>query len=185
MAARMSLRRILGSQTCIAPQDLVFEEAENRKPRLVLPPGATPVYFNVSHSGDYAVIAVSTEAEVGIDIEEIRTDCPVDDLSRRYYSAREHAWLRSLQPPERLEAFYRLWTIKEAVLKCAGLGLSVPPQVVEVHLAKSGAPSITSRDESRKSLEQLQVRELQVTAGYAGSLAVAAYTDIRVVVEAP
>lgn len=180
MAGRISLRRILAEHAHVDARDVVIEEGENRKPAVSLPGGVPPVYFNVSHSGDYIVIAISRAAEVGVDIEEMRPDCPVDDLARRYYSTREYAWLRTLAGEDRIEAFYRLWTVKEAVLKCAGLGLSVPTRMVEV-LLDDGAPSVTCRDKDRKALEQLQVTELHPVPGYAGALASAAYTEIRVV----
>ena len=138
----------------------------------MLPANLPAVFFNVSHSGDYALVALSDSFEVGIDIEQVRADCPIDDLARRYYSTREHRRLRTLSPVLRLRDFYRLWTIKEAVLKCAGLGLSVPPAVVEVQLADAVPPKIHCLDPNRQSLERVAVRELDVAAGYASSLAV-------------
>lgn len=172
VAGRVSLRRILAERTSTVPPDLVFEESENGKPRLVERPGTPPVHFNVSHSGDYAVIAVTTDAELGVDIEEMRPDCPVDDLARRFYSPHEARWLRSLRPRKRLEAFYQLWTIKEAVLKCAGVGLSVPPQSVRVRLSGNRPPTITCPDTRHKVFEQFQVIQLRLIGGYASALAV-------------
>ncbi len=153
---------------------LVIEEAEWKKPHLVATPGAPNVYFNVSHSGDYAIIACSSSVEVGVDIEQIRADCPVEDLSRRYYAASEHEALRKLPPPRRLLHFYRLWTIKEAVLKCAGLGLSVPPDVLHVALRANGIPSMTCVDAVHKSLAGFFVRELALADGYVSAVAVQA-----------
>ena len=99
-------------------------------------------------------------------------DCPIDDLARRYYDAREHERLRKSPPSLRLLRFYRLWTIKEAVLKCAGLGLSVPPAAVRVQLTANRKPIITCLDDSHKSLERFSVQELALADGYAGAVAV-------------
>lgn len=153
------------------PEDLIIEEAEWTKPRLTLPAGAPPIFFNVSHSGDYALVAVTNAAEVGIDIEQIRADCPIDDLARRYYSAHEHQLLRKLPATRRLHDFYRLWTAKEAVLKCAGLGLSVPPAVIEVRLSADAAPAIHCLDTQHQFLGQISVRELVVAEGYVSAIA--------------
>jgi 4'-phosphopantetheinyl transferase len=82
--------------------------------------------------------------------------------------------LRRLPPPGRLSHFYRLWTIKEAVLKCAGLGLSVPPNVLQVELRADGIPSMRCLDAAHQSLAGFFVRELALADGYVSALAVEA-----------
>jgi 4'-phosphopantetheinyl transferase len=180
LAGRASLRRIIAKRTSTQPGEVVIEEPEGEKPRLVLSAGAPCIFFNVSHSGDYAVIAVSEAAEVGIDIEEIRVDCPINQLARRYYAATEFEWLRNLPEDKRLQGFYRLWTIKEAVLKCAGVGLSVSTQSIRVRLADDQAPTVTCPDAGHKALEEFQVRELSPVEHYASALAVSTKEEVRI-----
>ncbi len=180
IAGRASLRRILAKRTSTSAAELVFEEPEGEKPRLVLLRGAPRVFFNVSHSGDYAVIAVSDTAEVGIDIEQIRVDCPIDQLARRYYATAEFEWLRNLAEDKKLQGFYRLWTIKEAVLKCAGVGLSVPTQSIRVRLAEDQAPTVTCSAAGQKAIGEFQVRELSPVEHYASALAVSTKEEVRI-----
>jgi 4'-phosphopantetheinyl transferase len=180
LAGRASLRRILAKRTSTQPGEVVIEQSEGEKPRLVLPAGAPGIFFNVSHSGDYAVIAVSDAAEVGIDIEQIRVDCPISQLARRYYASTEFEWLRNLPEDKKLQGFYRLWTIKEAVLKCAGVGLSVSTQSIRVRLADDQAPTITCPDAGHAALEEFQVRELSPVEHYASALAVSTKDEVRI-----
>ena len=126
------------------------------------------------------MIAVSDTAEVGIDIEQIRVDCPINQLARRYYATAEFEWLRNLPEDKKLQGFYRLWTIKEAVLKCAGVGLSVPTQSIRVQLAEDHAPTVTCSAAGQKALGEFQVRELSPVEHYASALAVSTKEEVRI-----
>lgn len=88
--------------------------------------------FNLSHSGDLALLAVSLDREIGVDLEALR---PVRDaclLAERFFAPREVATLRSSPAAERDAAFLRCWTLKEAYVKGVGGGLSLPLDRFEV-----------------------------------------------------
>ena len=82
------------------------------------------LFFNLSHSGDYAVLA-EADGPVGVDIEKMS---PYGDWVREALTAWEYEWmLRGKDERERQERFYRLWTRKESLVKCEGHGFSLSP----------------------------------------------------------
>lgn len=109
----------LSIRTGIAPQQLSFYKGPKGKPYLNQAPD---VFFNLSHSGNKIVIALS-QKEIGVDVERIR---PRDyaHIARRYYAEIEQAYLFKHDEPEQLAAFISLWTLKESYLKLIGAGLS-------------------------------------------------------------
>ncbi|MBI2737469.1 MAG: 4'-phosphopantetheinyl transferase superfamily protein [Rhodospirillales bacterium] len=134
LVAHAGLRVALGRHLGLDPKGLSFEANEFGKPRLK---GGWPGDFNLSHSGGRAVLAVSDEAEVGIDLERVR---PIEhlDLGKRYFHPNEVAAIaapRDLE--EQRRAFFLIWTLKEAVVKAIGCGLSIPLESFEVSLAAS------------------------------------------------
>ncbi len=86
--------------------------------------GSNPIYFNLSHAGDYAVCVVSNMS-VGIDIEGKHK--MNEKVMRKCFSEKEKNWVNE-NAQEKQERFFRLWTAKEAVSKATGKGLS---QIVE------------------------------------------------------
>lgn len=89
--------------------------------------------FNIAHSGNYAVLALSTTNKVGIDIEEIKPTVLKDFLD--YFTAPE--WSRITTAENSLQEFYTLWTQKEATIKASGEGLSIP--LKEIHIQQEKA----------------------------------------------
>ncbi|MCR5503377.1 MAG: 4'-phosphopantetheinyl transferase superfamily protein [Lachnospiraceae bacterium] len=110
----------LCSEGILKNTPLVFGYSSFKKPYLPEYPG---VFFNLSHSGDYVALALSS-FEVGIDIEHMREH--TDRIAQRFYSPEENEYLSSLPEKERKREFIRLWTMKESYLKALGEGLGIP-----------------------------------------------------------
>jgi phosphopantetheinyl transferase len=79
--------------------------------------------FSLSHSGEVAVVALAPD-RVGADVEVVRERRYVDRVARRMFTADEFAHWSALRGPDRLVAFLRAWTAKEAYLKMLGVGLT-------------------------------------------------------------
>ena len=117
--ARATLRRILSLYMGLEPEEIVFEYGPHSKP--YLQDKAFDLQFNLSHSHDIAVYALTKQAEIGVDIEKIEDF--KEDIAKRFFSPEEVAQLMQLPAEEKCSAFYTIWACKEAVIKTFGKGL--------------------------------------------------------------
>ncbi len=113
--ARTILRTILATYVQVGPAELVFTYGEHGKPALRDFPG---IGFNISHAGDYAMVAVTVDAQVGIDLEFMRPNLNLADLLRR---------IGETNLPESREDLYQVWTGREARTKALGAPLMRVP----------------------------------------------------------
>jgi len=118
IAARATLRCLLGRILGLAPEQLIFASTATGKPILAALPAELPLHFNLSHSGRAMVLAVCRDHEVGVDLEWLRPRENYRQLAERYFTPEEVASATDLR------SFYAIWTRKEAVLKALGLGLA-------------------------------------------------------------
>ncbi len=78
-------------------------------------------YFSISHSGDFVMVAIAQDGEIGLDLEVIRTRANCLALAKHYFSETEHRFLTVQSPEEQLLWFWRLWTVRESILKLKAL----------------------------------------------------------------
>jgi 4'-phosphopantetheinyl transferase len=130
-SARGWLRQLLAGYLDADPAELLFGSDSGGKPRL-RNPGVPWLRFNLSHSAGTVVFAVARRREVGVDIEQVRRDFPIDAVARRFLSAREQRDLAELQPDRRIDAFFATWTRREAYLKGIGVGVGRAEQDLEI-----------------------------------------------------
>src|SRR5262249_8152166 len=116
-----ALRALLGGYAGVDPTRLAFRAGPRGKPYLEHP---HDLYFNLSHSGQLALVAVS-RSEVGVDLEKVRHLESLLDIARRHFSPTEFAVLEGATEDARLDLFYRCWTRKEAYIKAVGEGLAM------------------------------------------------------------
>jgi 4'-phosphopantetheinyl transferase len=134
--AHAALRAILGLYTSREPADVRFELGPYGKPALV--DGNGP-YFNLTHSGALAVVGLSSDREMGVDVEQLREMSDLESMAARFFTPAEQADLRRFPPAARGRAFLDGWTRKEAVMKALGLGVSQPPESIDVSLEPGNA----------------------------------------------
>ena len=111
------LRRILGKALKREPSSISFNHNEHGKPFLP----DTELEFNVSHSRDRLLVAVTAGRSVGVDIEFRRDGVAMNSIAKRWFSPDEQAFLQGSEKPK--ETFFDIWAEKEAYMKALGLGI--------------------------------------------------------------
>jgi 4'-phosphopantetheinyl transferase len=121
VCARGALRSVLSRYLNHPPQSLLFEYGPMGKPALRFPD--SDLGFNLSHSGNRALLAVTSGNPVGIDLEPLRSVPNVLPMAKKVFSKRIFRHLTSL-PKERLSGeFLHQWTMLEAKVKAEGRGV--------------------------------------------------------------
>ena len=96
--------------------------AYGKNGRLLVRNFPTPFCFSTSYTHEKGILALSTGYSIGIDIEYMHNDPGLLAIAKRYFYPEEWNRIRSLPIGERMDAFYVLWTLKEAYLKVIGAG---------------------------------------------------------------
>jgi 4'-phosphopantetheinyl transferase len=163
--AHIALRQFLSACTGMAPQDLVFTTNQWGKPALASGP-----HFNLSHSGDKILIALSATGPVGIDIEQIKP-APPYEIAPEAFTPEERDLLAHTEPQDRAEIFYQLWTRKEALVKAIGRGLDLGLQNITVHSNLAAAQSIANLSGPLAEAGAWHLFRLPPISGFAAALA--------------
>jgi 4'-phosphopantetheinyl transferase len=176
VVARGRLRQVLGALSGRSPRALAFAVAAGGKPRLE---DGGRLRFNVAHSGDLMLCAVSLDHEVGVDVERVREDIGHEDIARRFFAEDEVRSLAAVPPASRREAFFACWTRKEAVVKATGEGLarSLDGFAVSVDPARA---ELRRADPALGRIDEWSLLVVPVPAGYHATVAVRAPVSLRV-----
>ncbi len=169
--ARGYLRQILGKYINLKPKAIVFNYGAQGKPAVE----GKDIQFNLSHSGDRAVYAISAKHPVGIDLEQIHP-LPAADLVDRFFSSAEQAIFHSLPVDLQQAAFFHAWTQKEAYLKACGTGLSTPLDRIEVSIDPRTPAAIISAPITG----MWQIQKLAISTAYASAIVIGGkYGEIK------
>lgn len=110
----------LNPDTPKAANKITFHKNKNGKLFL----DNSPLFFNISHSGDFIAIAIAKDFDIGVDIENpTRANSNYLEIAERYFTREEYVALSHLQGKDQEQLFYKIWTLKEAVLKATGDGI--------------------------------------------------------------
>ncbi|HEY2498705.1 MAG TPA: 4'-phosphopantetheinyl transferase superfamily protein [Candidatus Angelobacter sp.] len=170
--ARGVLRRLLGAYLSLHPREINFVYGPQGKPDLVPAQGSSGLRFNLSHSGEVGLLAVSRNRELGVDVEQIRADFASGEIATRFFSPEECAKLKTLSANESVGAFFNCWTRKEAYIKARGQGLSIPLDSFEVAFAPGEKPALLNVKNGDEHFSRWGFYALHPGSGYKAALAV-------------
>jgi len=172
VVSRASLRLVLAQYLGGDARGLAIRAGPSGKPLLDC---ADPsIQFNISHTGDMALIAVTRGLRVGIDIELIREVPEIDAIIDSFFSAPEAAWFLSREKDERTRAFFLLWTRREAAAKALGIGIYESFARFTLPPADQAGPGFRAemRDAAEDPAGTWWIRDLLPAPGYAGAVCV-------------
>ncbi len=129
---RAALRSVLCHQLGCGNEHLAFRTSEHGKPYAIVRGRRSPVSFNVSHSGAHGLIALASGGRVGIDVEKRVPHRNLAELIEAVFGPNEKHELAAASNRDRLHLFFRLWTMKEALSKAHGMGLSLDVSRFEI-----------------------------------------------------
>jgi 4'-phosphopantetheinyl transferase len=163
-----SLRTILALYLRCEPGQFSFSVNAYGKPSL----DEEHLEFNLSHSGDLALVAITRERKIGVDVEKVRTGISAEIIGGHYFSKTEMAELQALPVEQREAAFFLCWTRKEAYIKAQGMGLSLPLESFDVSLTPDQPAVLRATRPDPAEASRWTLLSLSVSAGYEAAVAV-------------
>ncbi|MBO0856853.1 MAG: 4'-phosphopantetheinyl transferase superfamily protein [Chloracidobacterium sp.] len=170
--ARGGLRVILSKYLKVDPRQIDFRYNFHGKPALAQEMGNDMLRFNLSHSGEIVLYAVSRDREIGIDVEQLKEDFASQDIAGQFFAPSEVKALLDLPPKLQKQAFFNCWTRKEAFIKAIGEGLSFPLDQFEVSLIPGLKPKLLSIRGSVSECSKWSLYDLVLKSDYAAAVAV-------------
>jgi 4'-phosphopantetheinyl transferase len=171
VVAHGALRRILSRYLDERPEQIRFVTDAQGKPHLASHADASTLCFSLSHSGEFALLAVTKDRDVGVDIERIRPVSAWREIAARYFSKREREALWSLSNDRALEAFFQGWTRKEAYSKALGQGVSQLWRQFSVSLTLDAATELLGAKLEAGAEAQFTLCPLEPDSGYVAAVA--------------
>lgn len=175
VTARGMLRVVLSYYLDFPPEKIVFKYTDEGKPVLASKTMGrrrkSELNFNLSHSNDLALYAITVGREVGVDVEQVMPVPELEIIVEQNFSPAEFDDFKSISPEKKLEAFYRHWTRKEAYAKAIGKGLSIPLDSLGVSLEPRSPIPFTRLHTAPSGISDWVLHDLCPSLGYIGSLA--------------
>jgi len=154
LITRALVRTTLSRYADVLPERWTFVPNDYGRPCISnADTGALGISFNLSHSRELVVLAVTRDHELGIDTEDVLTREPPLEIADRFFAPEEVATLRALPPERQHERFFQHWTLKESYIKARGMGLSIPLDQFAFHFSPPAEVRLTIQPRLRDAAE--------------------------------
>jgi 4'-phosphopantetheinyl transferase len=172
IAGRGALRAILEQYSDARAAELRFDYLTNGKPAFAQDFAGAGIHFNLAHTEDLALVAVTRIGLVGVDVECVRPVKDVDELVARFFSVRENELFQKVPDDQKPAAFFNLWTRKEAMLKATGEGITRSLSLVEVSFLPGEPARLLAIAGDAKAAEEWFLQALLPAPGFVGAATV-------------
>jgi len=169
------LRSILGGYLGLEPSQIQFRYGPYGKPLVDIFHQEQMLQFSLSHSNNLALYAVTWNRLLGVDIEHIRPIPEAICIAEQFFSPNENIIMRSLPLEQRQDAFFHIWTCKEAYLKARGYGITKSLAEFEISVLPGDLAQLVSIRGSPCDADIWQLEIFRSFAGYWAALAVQGY----------
>jgi 4'-phosphopantetheinyl transferase len=170
------VRTILAHYTRKTPEKLSFTKGKNGKPELDPLGAGAELSFNLSHTSEMVLIGVTKKRRIGVDIVKMDPSYQFQDTAEYLMAPAEKAFLIRIEPALRYQVFFRMWAIKEAILKVTGSTLA---RMVITDLSQIMEDVVSSPEYSMSCLDTHPPLEIwQFTIGFGHHAAVAVEAGI-------
>lgn len=166
--SRGALRLLLAAYTGQRAENLEFRYGSQGKPSI----HSEEVQFNLSHSGGLCSVVFAREIRVGVDIEEKSRDASFLDLAERFFAPDERRALAKLSDQELRDAFYAVWTRKEAYIKALGEGVTHGLDNFSVTVEPDVERPTVMSDRDPRASETWSMISFEPESGFAGAMAI-------------
>lgn len=169
ISSRGHLRLLLSRYLNKKPRQIWLRYGRYGKPYLGEESNPGKISFNLSHSHDTVLYAVSKDREVGVDVEYIRPVTKADKIIERFFSEEEREFYKEAEEQDKIERFFKLWCAREAYSKAIGSGIKLPEDKIEISFVTG---EYKNNQNNKGSFPAMRICELTVDPGLLAYLAV-------------
>jgi 4'-phosphopantetheinyl transferase len=167
------LRFILGAYLSFRPSRVQLVYNFFGKPGLLSSgPKNETVFFNVAHTADWALYAITLGEDIGVDVEQLHPVFAMDQIATRFFSRQERSVLLALPAAQRQTAFFEVWTRKEAFLKALGSGLAHSLNGFSVSVAPDQSARLEEIGGNTQAAATWSIYTLSPADGYTAAIAI-------------
>lgn len=170
--SRVILRDILARYLGELPEEIALHYEPHGKPRLRTAHSGAGLEFNLAHSHELLLYAVSHKRRVGVDIERLQPMADLERIAAVAFSRTEQAKLSALTDKQQLIGFFNCWTRKEAYVKARGEGLSMPLDAFDVTLTPGRPALLLANRLDPCEVFRWSLHSVSPADGYVGAVAV-------------